>query len=195
MLSFVFFPSASFAHGGDEARVEIEPEVAATVSAGKIDYIFELVDNVQKIPLTDRDLNVEMTKLLHFIAYDEALAEFQHVHPAFKNGQWHVELNFSKSGTYWLWAQGQIKNGGVDFAASSQLTITGGQPANPTPPTLSDRRKGNDRNSVVSLSNDVIHAGKMAMLMLTYSRNDGSKPEITPYLGALAHIIPIHINT
>jgi hypothetical protein len=45
-----------------------------------------------------------------------------------------------------------------------------------------------DGNSVATLSKDKLVAGRMAMLMLSFTRNDGTTPSITPYLGAMAHV-------
>jgi hypothetical protein len=191
-LVLTISPWTVLAHGANEPRVDIEPESATSTPAGNVDYTFDLVDNVDKRVLTDKDLAVDMEKLLHFIAYDSSLIEFQHVHPAFlADGKWHVQLNFSKSGHYWLWAQGLIAKGNIEFAASSQLEVTSGSMANPLPPDLKESRSGSDGISVATLSQELIHSKKPVMLMLHYSRNDGSAPAITPYLGAKAHVTAV----
>jgi hypothetical protein len=189
LMAFTIFPSKSFAHNGEEARVEIEIESNATVSAGKVEFVFDLVDNSQKKPLTDADLAIDMEKKLHFIAYDAALLEFQHVHPEFKaDGKWHVDLDFTKTGQYFLWASGKIAIDSADFAASAKLSVINGEIENPTPATLVESRSGHDGNSVVTVSNTKLVAGQMAMLNVTFSRLDGTAPQISPYLGALAHV-------
>jgi hypothetical protein len=190
LTAFTVLPIKSFAHGGgEEARVDFEVESSNTASAGTVEFIFELVDNQQKKALTDADLLIEMEKKMHFIAYDKALLEFQHVHPEYKaDGKWHVNLNFTKSGQYVLWATGKIAADSKDFSASTDLTITGGDPANSLPAHLVESRAGGSGNSLLMLASTKIYAGKMAMLNATFSRNDGSTPSITPYLGALAHV-------
>lgn len=184
-------PVTTFAHGNEDARVEIEAEVEESVGAGKVQYKFQIVDSKQKIVLKDTDLSISHEKKLHFVAYDKALKEFQHVHPEFIDGMWVVELEFNRAGSYWLWAQGKIVKDGYEFSASSQLKVSGGDPANPIPAALKEIRKGADGTSAVALSNETLRAKKMAMLTLSYSRKDGSKPEISPYLGAKAHVFAV----
>jgi hypothetical protein len=69
-----------------------------------------------------------------------------------------------------------------------RLAVSGGQSAWPSP-TLSDVRTGTETNSVATLSAGKLKAGKMAMLTLTFTETDGSAANITPYLGAFAHVI------
>ncbi|MDZ4084216.1 MAG: hypothetical protein U1E10_14835, partial [Bdellovibrionales bacterium] len=59
----------------------------------------------------------------------------------------------------------------------------------PTPPVLGDRRSGTIGVSSVEIGKTKITAGKMVMLDLKMSRTDGTAPQLTPYLGAFAHII------
>jgi tartrate dehydratase alpha subunit/fumarate hydratase class I-like protein len=65
------------------------------------------------------------------------------------------------------------------------------QPAWPVPPRLSDLREGTDGTSRIALSNHTLKAGKMVMLDLNFSRTDGTRPNVTPYLGAVAHVVAV----
>jgi hypothetical protein len=182
-------PVVAHAHGDTEGRVGMELEVANVLPAGAVKFAFDLVDNEKKKVVTDKDVIVEHERILHVVIYDEALVEFQHVHPDFQNGQWHVDLNFTRAGRYWVWAQGKLAQDGVNFSAFSKIEIKGGLPANATPPNLKEVREANDAVSVLTIADDRFKAKEPAMLMLNFSRKDGKAPKLTPYLGALAHVI------
>lgn len=191
-LTFVIFlinPLISFAHG-DESRVALEPEMMA-VQAGKVHYQFQLVDTKSNSLVTDNDLDITHEKKLHFFIFDPALKEFQHVHPEFDGKLWNVELNFSVNGDYWVWAQAELAIDKEEFTSSNRIKVTGGTSAWPTPPVLGDIRMGTSGVSKVELSKTKLVAGKMVMLMIKFSRTDGSVPQIEPYLGAFAHIVAV----
>jgi hypothetical protein len=188
-LLLTFVTQFAFAHG-DESRVALEPEIQKA-AAGKVLYQFQLVDTKNNKLLTDQDLNVSHEKKLHFMAYDPSLKEFQHVHPAFDGKLWTVELDFSVDGKYWVWAQGELAADKEDFTSSNRLDISGGSPAWPTPPDLSDIRSGVSGVSKVEISAEKILAGKMTMLMVKITRTDGTDAKIEPYLGAFAHVVAV----
>lgn len=177
----------AFAHGG-ENRVEIELNSPSTISAGATVVSFQLIDNKLNKLVTPTELNVDNTKLLHFIAYDPGLKEFQHVHPQFDGTFWNVDMNYSVDGSYFVWAQGQLTDGSEDFSSFVRIDVSGGKPAWPTP-VLGDVRSGEFNGSVATLSNDTLKAGQMAMLSLTFTKVDGTPANISPYLGAFAHLI------
>ena len=183
-------PQFVFAHG-DESRVAIEADSTAPMQAGAIHYKFELVDTENNQVLKESDLIVNNEMILHFIVYDPALQEFQHVHPIFDGHFWVVDLSFAKDGNYWLWTQGKLKIDGEEFSSSTRLQIYGGQAEWPAPPVLTDTRINNDGNSTATLSGQRLIANKMAMLSLTLGRNDGTQPDNSPYLGAFAHVIAV----
>lgn len=186
-LLFTVFPKLAQAHGG-ESRVEIELESPAQVSAGNVSVEFQLVDTEENTVLTPAELNVIHEKKIHFLAYDPALQEFRHEHPMFDGKVWKVDLSFAVNGNYFIWAQGELASDSEEFSALSRLKVTDGAPEWPAP-ALTDIRTGKDSVSVATLSNTKLKAGKMAMPTLTFSREDGSTPEITPFLGAFAHVI------
>ncbi len=186
-LMFVFSSSLVFAHPGEEPRVTIEQEGNGQYPAGQFEYSFQLFDTVANKPLSDQDLNESHTKKLHFIAYDAALKEFNHVHPTFDGKVWRVMLNLPVNGKYFLWAQGELLDQ-TEFSTSIGAMMKGGQSENPIQP-LGDLRSGVDQNTKVILANTKIKVGKMAMIGFTISRTDGQDPVLTPYLGAFAHVI------
>lgn len=181
----------AFAHGGEEARMSLEPDNNAIATAGPQTFQFQIYDTQDKAIITDQDLAITHEKILHLVIYDSSLNEFYHLHPEFVNGLWTVPTNISRNGKYWIWIQGSLKKDSTDFSSSYTVDITGGATAWPTPATLADNRQGNDGSSVLSLSATKLRAGKSAMLDMTFSRNDGTMPAITPYLGAVAHVIGV----
>lgn len=171
-------------------RIFVESDVTA-VQAGNIQYVFELVDSKTNKVLADSDLNVAHERKLHLLAYDPALREFQHVHPEFDGHFWKVDLNFAVDGEYRLWAQGELASDNEEFSVPVKLKVQGGQSPWPTPPQLTDLRTGENSNSVVTLDHQSLRSGRMVMMNLKFSRKDGSAPNLTPYLGAFAHVVAV----
>lgn len=177
------------AHPGQESRISIEPETQSPLNAGTIPFKFELFDEEAKKTIGDQDLVDNHTKKLHFIAYDASLNEFNHVHPTFNGKSWETELTLPVNGNYFLWAQGQLQDG-TEFSAVVRTQIQGGKPEIPVIP-LGDHRKASNNGTIIELANSKVKAGKMVMLNFKISRDDGQPPEITPYLGAFAHVIAV----
>lgn len=182
--------SSAFAHEED-SRVAIELESPASITAGKVNVEFQLVDTKENRVLTPDNLNLSHEKRLHFLAYDPALKEFQHVHPEFDGKIWNVQMEFSVDGNYFVWAQGELASDGAEFSGLTRLVVTGGKARWPTPPVLNDNRSGSADISKVTISNSKLRAGNMAMLDMKFTRNNGTQSKITPYLGALAHVVAV----
>mgnify|MGYP006259193881 CR=1 FL=1 len=121
------------AHGGEEDRVSIEPEIQGPLNAGSIPFKFELFDENTRKTLGDQDLVDSHTKKLHFIAYDASLNEFNHVHPTFNGTSWETELTLPANGNYFLWAQGQLQDG-TEFSTVIRTQIQGGTAELPVAP-------------------------------------------------------------
>lgn len=189
MLSFMLSPRLALAHGGGEARVEVELESANRIAAGKSQLSFQLVDTKLNQTLGDAELSISHEKKLHVFLYDAALKEFSHLHPEFDSGIWKTDVKLPINGVYFLWAQGEITSDGSEFSAFIKLEVFGGANAWPTPPTLTEQRIGNDDISRVTIGAKSLRAGRMAMLDLKFDRTDGSATNISPYLGALAHVV------
>lgn len=191
LLSFLGLAIAGAGQG--HTTIAIEAKSGKHVHGRNFDYQFRIHDMSQHKYLGESDLAVTHEKILHFIVYDKGLKEFQHVHPTFDGQYWNVSLNFKVSGDYKVWAQGQTTKG-QDFSAPSELIVMLNNKAWPVPAPLSDIRSGEDRGSLATISNNRLTAGSMVMLDLDFSRTDGSAPEITPYLGAVAHVIAVSQN-
>lgn len=187
-IATIISSSVSLAHGDD--RVSIEAETQGALSASeKIEFSFQLYDEDTKKSVVESDLNDSHTKKLHLIVYDGSLNEFNHVHPSFDGHVWKSELNLTTNGSYYVWAQGVLLDG-TEFSASYRVGVVGGKPALPVI-ALGNIRKAAIGNTVVELSKQKIKPGKMVMLTYTVSRNDGTQPDVTPYLGANAHVIAV----
>ncbi len=184
---------ASFGHGGEEGLIALEPDVTS-MSAGTAPYKFQLINTETNQLIGDQNLNISHEKKLHLIIYDPSLKEFQHVHPEFDGKMWSADVQFAFNGNYWVWAQGELSADGTEFSSPTRLAVTGGSTAWPSPPTLTDIRNGSLGVSAIELSKSKLMAGKMAMLDLKMSRTDGSTPQLTPYLGAFAHIIATPVD-
>lgn len=192
-LSFavvVILSSLSVLAHDDDARVAIELE-QSTFQAGNLTFQFDLVDRKEKKTLSDADLNILHEKKLHLFIFDPSLIEFRHEHPKYINGRWEVSTTLPRNANYWMWTQGEISNGKEEFFAKERLQIKGGDKENPLPPILGDNRSGVDGISKVILSGQQIRANKMVMLTVKFSREDGSSPSLTPYLGELAHAVGV----
>lgn len=190
VVAFGLWSHKTLAHGGQETRIVLEPEIVST-NAGNIQYKFQLIDTASDILIGDQDLVVAHEKKLHFIIYDSSLNEFQHVHPAFDGAVWSVDIQVGVNGNYLVWAQGELASDGEEFSSISSLDITGGASAWPTPANLVDQRAGRSGVSSINLSKNKLVAGKMSMIDLKISRTDGSTPQLEPYLGAFAHVISV----
>jgi len=187
-LSILFASTLVWAHG-NESRIEIELESPATIQAGQSELAFQVVDTELNRALSDQDLKIAHEKKLHVLIYDQALKEFTHVHPEYINGLWKVSINLAVDGKYFLWAQGELASDSEEFSALSEIKVSNGSPAWPLPPTLTELRTGTEGASKVTLGNQTLRAGKAAMLDLKFTRTDGTSAVITPYLGALAHVV------
>lgn len=182
-------PSAAYAHGESEARVEIELESSSRITAGKSQLSFQLVDTKLNQTLGDAELSISHEKKLHVFLYDAALKEFSHLHPEFDGVLWTTEIKLPVNGDYFLWAQGEISSDGSEFSTFVKLEVLGGANAWPTPPTLTEQQIGSDDISRVTLGTKSLRAGRMAMLDMKFDRTDGSTAKLSPYLGALAHVV------
>jgi len=191
LASLSFFQPAQVSAHPEPYRVAIENEGAVTVKAGTIQYAFDLVDTKTKSVLKDTDLVLDQTKILHLFVYDPALKEFRHEHPQFVDGKWSIQTQLSVNGNYWIWANGTLASDGTQFYGADRLKVEGGTPENSVPTELGDVRTGVDSTSKVSLSTTPIQAGGHVMLMINFTRSDGSQPALTPYLGALAHVVAV----
>ncbi len=188
---FLMAAAPAFPHGDEDFRVEVLSDAPEVREAGALKLVFQLRDTEEKRLLTDKDLNVVHEKLIHMFIFDAALKEFHHLHPEYLNSEWVVEAEIKVTGDYWIWAQGQLKSDGEDFASPLRLSIVNGASANPLPPQLGDVRTAVDGESVATLSNTRFRAKTMAMPTLKLSRRDFRETKISPFLGAPVHLMAV----
>ncbi|MBC7467274.1 MAG: hypothetical protein H7256_14885 [Bdellovibrio sp.] len=181
--------SLSIAHDADESRVSIEAELQSSYNAGAISYMFQLFDDKSQKTIAEADLLETHTKILHLIVYDPSRNEFNHVHPTFAGKMWFANLNLTTNGNYFVWVQGELLDG-TEFTTFTKAQVVNGKPSIPIV-ALPENRKATDQATSVELDNTKLQAGKMAMITYTVTREDGQQPEITPYLGAPAHVIAV----
>jgi hypothetical protein len=179
----------TWAHGDGESRISIEPDAQGVYTAGKIQYSFQLFDDQTKKSLGPDDLIESHTKKVHLFAFDSSLTEFIHVHPLFNGTLWTAELDLPVNGKYFIWAQGALTDG-TEFTADIPAQVENGKPSWPIT-SLGDHRKASHLGTIVELSAQTLQAEKMVMIDYKVTREDGQAPVITPYLGALAHVIAV----
>ena len=152
-----------------------------------------LIDSSSGKALGPADLSVEHEKLFHFFAYDQALQNYVHEHPQPTQKDptvWAVKVTFNQTGTYRLWADITLASNGLDVVTPSAIKVMGTHPPNAPITELNPTLGGVDGISVLSLRNtENLHPGTPAMITFSFSRTDGTQPKITPYLGALAHVL------
>ena len=191
MSKSIFFILLFF-YGSVFAGVKIDSSQNTVSASEKINYSFDLVDDKTTKSISDKDLVETHTKILHLIVYDSSLNKFNHVHPEFNGTSWTVELNLPTNGSYKVWAQGETLSGG-EFSVHRSLTVENGE-AEIAVALLGDVRVGADGATQVELANTKLKAGKMAMIDFVVKRTDGTTPNLSPYLGAFAHVIATELN-
>lgn len=186
-LFLTVFSSFLFAHE-NENGVSLESKIPSTIVAGKVHYSFDLYDNTAKRNLTDADLMDSHENKLHLFIYDAALKEFKHIHPQFINDEWSIDFDLTVNGQYWIWAQATLASDGDEFSAFEKINVVNGVTQNEIPTTLGELKSAADGISVATVSGKA-KANSQSMLMVKFSRTDGSTPDVTDYLGAFAHIL------
>ncbi len=174
------------------SAIKIETNQQQVYASEKIQYSFQLKDEKTSTLINDKNLKKTHTKLLHLVVFDSSLNEFNHVHPEFDGSNWIVDLKLPVNGSYILWVQGETTNG-VEFSINEFLQVQGGAPEIPVA-SLGDVRVGNDGITQLQLSPTKIKAGKMVMIEFEITHIDGTEPNLSPYLGAFAHVIATPLN-
>lgn len=173
----------------DEGRVQFKFVSQKNLAAGSVSLEFQLLEG-NKL-LSSSSLEIMHEKKLHMFIFDEALMEYRHVHPEYVANTWKVTTNLPFNGNYRVWAQATLASDKAEFLAKDELTIVGGKVAFPIK-ALGEKRSNSSGTSKATLSNEVLRAGQSAKLSLSFSRTDGSSTNITPYLGALAHVVAVN---
>ncbi len=171
-------------------RVQIHPMFnAAAVDAGMVKVAFHLYDKTLKQTLDAESVDITHAAKVHVIIYDASLQEYRHVHPSFQNGMWEVDVPLVQDGNYHLWTQGKVKADGGLWSTALEFTVVNGEAAHPQIENLPSVLSGVDGISQVTLSNETLVVADASTFTLSFSRLDGTFPELSPYLGALAHLL------
>lgn len=183
-----------FDHAGKPLRAAKEGQPFSLVLA--------IWDKERKRELSSSDLALAHERLFHLFTYDAGLANFRHEHPdenPKKPGQWVVAMTLPQAGQYRLWADVTLKSseqhegthaGGQNLVLSQHFDVEGLSKPNAPRKELPPKLVGEDRNSLLTLKGaDTLKAGEMAMPTIHFSRKDGTKPQLKPYLGAFAHFV------
>jgi hypothetical protein len=189
MTAFSLSGHLAWAHG--DQRLGVEPVNEGTFPAGTVGYDFQILDLVKRSILADTDFEISHEELVHVFVYDPALKHLQHVHAKYANGVWHTDVPLAQDGDYWIWAEGQLASDHTTGYGSSRLTVVGGDPEDTSAPDVHEVRTGADGTSQLALTSDPVVKGKEVMLGVTFSRTDGTTPDITPYLGETGHAIMV----
>lgn len=190
MIALASFPA--LAHEETD-RVSIELETA-DFSAGTVQLRFKLFDNILKHYVRPENLEIVHEKKLHAFLYDRALEEFQHVHPHFERGIWHLDIEINRNGIYSFWIQGTTADRPVQFRAKAMVTITDGADENSWPAVLTENRAGCDGESCLELSGEKLWAKREVMPNILFSRTDGAATELGWYLGERAHAVVTDVD-
>lgn len=187
-IMFLFFAYSLESYAG----IKIQSSQSMVNADESLSYSFQLIDDTTMKPVSDKGLVETHTKILHLVVYDKSLNEFNHVHPEFNGTDWNVELNLPVNGNYMVWAQGKTL-AGKEFSENVSLMVHNGE-TELSVTALGDVRSGSDGLTQVDLASTKIKAGKMVMIDLKVSRTDGTAPQLSPYLGAFAHVIATALN-
>ena len=188
VVGLIISASTAFA---DPNAVELKLVSSSTISAGLTTIEFKLLEKHSSRELSESDLVVSHERILHMLIYDPSLTEFRHVHPEYKGSSWIVEVDFSTNGSYYIWAQGVTAGSFINFDSLTRLQVMNGKSEHSLPPDLTEIRQGEDNGSIATMTNEKLKVGSKAGPSLIFSRKDGSTPEISPYLGAFAHVIAV----
>lgn len=183
--------SDSFAKG-----VQIDIQCAnSPCQAQKIESLRVVLKDETGRLITEKDLKIVHEKNFHFIGFDEGLTNYIHEHPVQNpDGSWQVDVLFKQPGIYKMYVDITSKQG-THITQYKEVAVTGAGTSNSPPQSLEPKNEGSDRGSILTLSETSnLRSGDMAMIPFTFSREDGSAPIITPYLGAQAHFVITNVD-
>jgi hypothetical protein len=130
--------------------------------------------------------DVTHERRLHLIVVRRDFAHYEHVHPTIDDtGMWAVTTKLPLAGTYRMFAD--FRTQGKPLTLGADLFVAGPfQPA-PTPPSVLSHRFG-EYEVALQPSAD---AGLQRELAFVVSRNGAAVTDLTPYLGAMGHLVAL----
>ena len=130
-------------------------------------------------------------KPIHLIIVDKKLGSFQHLHPTMgKDFVWSVDVNFTNSGQYRVYADFTLEEGGTDvnYILAVEANVLGDNDLDFIIPEPTESL--NVDGYQVSVSGSV-SAEEHTMLMFTVLDSAGKPVTFDNYLGSTGHLIAI----
>ncbi len=171
-----------------------QPLPAATENE-PVRLVLKLTNERTGKAILPKDLQISHEKLFHLFAFDAGLTNYLHEHPEARADTWLVVATFRRAGTYQLWSDVTLQARREEVRSRTEIRVVGPSAPNPMPGSLPPVAEGADGISVLTLrSVDDLRPGEMSMPTLHFSRSNGTKPQITPYLGAMAHVVITNLS-
>ncbi len=174
--------------GAVEADSRVALENKNSFQPGPIIFAFKLYGKNGK-ELTDNDLKIEHEKKMHFILVRDDMTQFQHIHPAYKDGKWSVSTRISEVGLYQLYVDIAPQNEGAVILRVPVLIGGATGPALTPTPTADNSAETNGVRAVLAFSSVPLTANRETALTFTLTQNSKPVAKVDPYLGAFGHVV------
>jgi plastocyanin len=176
---------------GKPKAFSISAAVPHKIAPGQPALIALAVREQGKQALTTR-FQLVHEKLMHLIMVSDDLSWFAHEHPELRrDGRFYLRQSFPRDGRYYLYSDFTPADG-VNQVLRSEVRVGTGitrKPQRLTPDqTLTKTVDGVTVN--LKLSTPLV-AGRQSLLTYTLSRNGQPVTDMTPYLGAMGHLMAI----
>ncbi|MEY2879930.1 MAG: hypothetical protein RLZZ15_2310 [Verrucomicrobiota bacterium] len=145
-------------------------------------------------PIGPQDLAVSHTRKLHLLVVDEALRDYQHVHPSpgARAGEWRFSFSPRAGGNYRCFADFTPSATGRGLYASTDFSVSpsdgGGKPTTDRPATNWSVARDAWRFQLTPAAQPV-RARATTELKLAITRADGGPVPLAPVMGAFAHLV------
>jgi len=186
--------SASNAQRGVWALASGRPEVRAQLSvqsSGEARNRLDISQYERNATQPIRNYDIDQTKLLHLILVRDDFSSFQHVHPAFSNGHFTIDVALDAGHRYYAFSDSKPSNHPQQVF---RYTLQSGAPPHHADTTIwahaTQTLAGPYQVSVATVH---LNAGKDANVNLDVTKNGRIATDLHPYLGAAAHAV--FINT
>ncbi len=133
------------------------------------------------------DLAVTHTQPLHMMIIGPQSIDYAHVHPEpiGANGTWEFAFTPQMAGKYQVFAEVVLNRTKQILLMNSEFVVQGGQGV-----ALADKDvKPQSHDVAYAWSSDVLSADTDNELVLTFSNDEGQPLELSPVMGALAHVV------
>ena len=140
-------------------------------------------------PVAPEDLLVTHTRKLHLLIADEALTDYQHVHPTpgAKAGEWSFSFTPRGAGTYRIFADFTPAATGRGLYAAADVPQA--RPLMAVQRELGWVAERGGFRFALSPAAQPLRAGRPADLKFSVTRTDGGEVVLEPVMGAYAHLV------